>query len=128
MSTKTVLTMEWKEGKHLSEYDSMEPTQKQRNQIAQTLWDFYLYQIHELRKVHADPHPGNFMVSPDNELIALDFGCVKALPEDFYHSYFKLTNPENITNRETFIGILKELDVITDTDTPEEQKLLVDTF
>jgi predicted unusual protein kinase regulating ubiquinone biosynthesis (AarF/ABC1/UbiB family) len=31
-----------------------------------------MYQIHILRKVHADPHPGNFLVS-ENELIALDF-------------------------------------------------------
>jgi predicted unusual protein kinase regulating ubiquinone biosynthesis (AarF/ABC1/UbiB family) len=128
LSTKSVLTMEWKDGKHLSEYDQVSPTQEQRNQIAQTLWDFYLYQIHELRKVHADPHPGNFMVSPDNELIALDFGCVKALPDDFYNSYFKLTHIENITNREVFLGILGELDVINPTDTPEEKKLLADTF
>ncbi|MDB2657179.1 AarF/ABC1/UbiB kinase family protein [Crocinitomicaceae bacterium] len=128
LSTQTVLTMEWKEGKHLSEYDEMNPTLEQRNQIAQTLWDFYLYQIHELRKVHADPHPGNFMVSPENELIALDFGCVKALPDDFYNSYFKLIHSENITNRETFVSILKELDVITESDTAEEQKLLADTF
>lgn len=128
LSTKTVLTMEWKDGKHLSEYDQMEPTSEQRNQIAQTLWDFYLFQIHELRSVHADPHPGNFMVSPENELIALDFGCVKALPEDFYNSYFKLTHLENIQNRETFVGILEELDVVTRDDTPEEKKLLADTF
>ncbi len=128
LSTQTVLTMEWKEGKHLSEYDEMNPTLEQRNQIAQTLWDFYLYQIHELRKVHADPHPGNFMVSQENELIALDFGCVKALPDDFYNSYFKLIHAENITNRETFVSILKELDVITESDTAEEQELLADTF
>ncbi len=128
LSTKTVLTMEWKEGKHLSEYDQVAPTKERRNQIAQTLWDFYLFQIHELRRVHADPHPGNFMVSPENELIALDFGCVKALPDDFYHSYFKLTHIENITHRETFVQILGELDVFNENDTPEEQKLLADTF
>jgi len=128
LSSKTVLTMEWKEGKHLSEFDQLAPTQEQRNQIAQTLWDFYLYQIHELRKVHADPHPGNFMVSPKNELIALDFGCVKELPEDFYTSYFKLTHPENIKNRDVFVSILKELDVITESDSPAEQKLIADTF
>jgi predicted unusual protein kinase regulating ubiquinone biosynthesis (AarF/ABC1/UbiB family) len=128
LSTETVLTMQWKEGKHLSEYDELNPTQEQRNQVAQTLWDFYLFQIHELRKVHADPHPGNFMVSPDNELIALDFGCVKALPDDFYHSYFKLTHAENITNRDIFVGILKELDVITEGDSESDQNLLADTF
>jgi predicted unusual protein kinase regulating ubiquinone biosynthesis (AarF/ABC1/UbiB family) len=27
--------------------------------VGQALWDFYMYQIHILKKVHADPHPGN---------------------------------------------------------------------
>jgi predicted unusual protein kinase regulating ubiquinone biosynthesis (AarF/ABC1/UbiB family) len=26
--------------------------------VGQALWDFYMYQIHILKKVHADPHPG----------------------------------------------------------------------
>jgi predicted unusual protein kinase regulating ubiquinone biosynthesis (AarF/ABC1/UbiB family) len=128
LSSKTVLTMEWMDGKHLSEYDQMSPTKEQRNLVAQTLWDFYLYQIHELRRVHADPHPGNFMVSPNHELIALDFGCMKSLPNEFYDSYFKLIHQENITNRETFISILKELDMITDNDIEESQTLIADTF
>ena len=128
LSSKTVLTMEWKEGLHLSEYDRANPSQEQRSAIAQTLWDFYLYQIHELRKVHADPHPGNFMVSPENELIALDFGCVKELPEDFYTSYFKLTDHNNVTNEESFLQILSELHVVTKEDTPEERNLISDVF
>lgn len=128
LSSKTVLTMEWKEGLHLSEYDQINPSLHQRNAIAQTLWDFYMYQIHELRKVHADPHPGNFMVSPKNELIALDFGCIKELPEDFYASYFKLTDHNNVTNKESFLQILSELQVVTKEDTPEERNLISDVF
>jgi predicted unusual protein kinase regulating ubiquinone biosynthesis (AarF/ABC1/UbiB family) len=27
------------------------------NKVGQALWDFYMYQIHILKKVHADPHP-----------------------------------------------------------------------
>jgi predicted unusual protein kinase regulating ubiquinone biosynthesis (AarF/ABC1/UbiB family) len=34
-------------------------------------------------KVHADPHPGNFLVNDNNELVALDFGCMKQIPTDF---------------------------------------------
>jgi predicted unusual protein kinase regulating ubiquinone biosynthesis (AarF/ABC1/UbiB family) len=52
------------------------------NKVGQALWDFYMYQIHILKKVHADPHPGN-LVNDNNELVALDFGCMKQIPTDF---------------------------------------------
>jgi predicted unusual protein kinase regulating ubiquinone biosynthesis (AarF/ABC1/UbiB family) len=48
-----------------------------------------------LRKVHADPHPGNFLVSDKNELI-LDFGCMKIIPNEFYVPYFELIDPQVI--------------------------------
>lgn len=31
---------------------------------------------------HADPHPGNLMVSPDGELVVLDFGMVVRVPRE----------------------------------------------
>ena len=36
-----------------------------------------MYQIHVLKKVHADPHPGNLLSVRKNELIVIDFGCMK---------------------------------------------------
>ena len=63
---------------------------------------FLLYQIHHLRKVHADPHPGNFLISKKGTLIAIDFGCMKEVPEDFYIPYFELANKESINNKVIF--------------------------
>ena len=37
--------------------------QELRNQIGQALWDFYQFQQHKLRAMHADPHPGNFIIT-----------------------------------------------------------------
>ncbi|MDB4533805.1 AarF/UbiB family protein [Vicingaceae bacterium] len=127
-SSKSLLTMEWMEGLHLSEYTDSEASTKDRNKIAQTLWDFFMYQIHVLQKVHADPHPGNFLVSNKNELIALDFGCVKVLPKEFYDPYFELTKIENITNSEKLLKILDELEMVLDEDSADDKKLLTDTF
>jgi predicted unusual protein kinase regulating ubiquinone biosynthesis (AarF/ABC1/UbiB family) len=74
--------MDWMTGKHLSEF--AKPIAKEiANKVGQALWDFYMYQIHILKKVHADPHPGNFLVNDNNELVALDFGCMKQIPTDF---------------------------------------------
>ena len=41
--------MDWMEGLHLNEFLSTNPSQKIRNKIGQTLWNFYDYQVHVLR-------------------------------------------------------------------------------
>ena len=86
LSSEKILTMEWMHGIHLSEYTSQEKSNfLNNNLIGQTLWDFYMYQIHYLKQVHADPHPGNFLIDKNYNLVALDFGCVKEIPNDFYY-------------------------------------------
>jgi predicted unusual protein kinase regulating ubiquinone biosynthesis (AarF/ABC1/UbiB family) len=37
----------------------------------------------QARRIHADPHPGNFLVTEEGKLALLDFGCVKVFREDF---------------------------------------------
>ena len=92
LSSDRVITMDWMHGKVLKEFMATNPDQETRNKIGQAMWDFYNFQIHELKEVHADPHPGNFLVTKDNKLAIIDFGCVKKIPEDFYKSYFQLLN------------------------------------
>jgi predicted unusual protein kinase regulating ubiquinone biosynthesis (AarF/ABC1/UbiB family) len=89
--------------------------------IGQTLWDFYMYQIHNLKKVHADPHPGNFLVSDRAELIALDFGCMKHIPNEFYTPYFELAKKENLNNPEFFENTLYQLEILLPSDSTEEK-------
>ena len=128
-TTSKILTMDWMEGVHLSEYVKREKlNQKERNLLGQTLWDFYMFQIHGLRKVQADPHPGNFMVSEQGELIAIDFGCIKEIPEDFYIPYFELSKKENIEDQESFVKLLTDLEILLDTDTEEETMYFLALF
>ncbi len=119
-SSNRIITMDWMQGIHLSEFGEREPDQKNRNSIGQALWDFYMYQIHQLKKVHADPHPGNFLVSANYELIALDFGCMKEVPEDFYKPYFELAEKDNLDNPVFFKSKLYELEILRNDDSEEE--------
>ncbi|MEM9142396.1 MAG: AarF/UbiB family protein, partial [Bacteroidota bacterium] len=123
-----IITMDWMEGKHLSEFAKCPFSRELGNQLGQTLWDFYMFQIHGLRKVHADPHPGNFMVDPKGVLIALDFGCIKEIPEDFYRPYFELAEGDNLDNAQTFTQKLYELEILTPTDSPEELRFFTALF
>lgn len=120
LSSERIITMDYMKGEHLSEFVTHNTDQKLSNQLGQALWDFYMFQIHNLRKVHADPHPGNFLISPDGKLIALDFGCMKHIPEEFYVPYFELAKKESLEDKELFNQKLYELEILRKDDTQEE--------
>ena len=128
LSSERIITMDWMSGLHISEFAKTEFSQEDANRIGQTLWDFYMYQIHHLKAVHADPHPGNFLVNDKKELIAIDFGCIKKIPNQFYTPYFELAIPENINNREFFLQKLYELEILREDDTPREMEFFSELF
>ena len=120
-SSEKILTMDWMEGLHISEYVAQEDQNKEMDQrLGQTLWNFYMFQIHHLKKVHADPHPGNFLIDKDYNLVALDFGCVKAIPDEFYTPYFELSELDIQENPERFQTILCDLEILRTDDKPDE--------
>lgn len=127
-SSEKIITMDWMTGIHLSEFTNKNANQEIANKIGQALWDFYMYQIHILRKVHADPHPGNFLVSSKNELVALDFGCMKQIPNEFYVPYFELINKEVIDNKILFEKKLFELEILRVDDSKEEIEYFTQMF
>lgn len=122
LSSEKILTMDWMEGEHLSEFAVRNTNPETGDKLGQALWDFYMFQIHHLRRVHADPHPGNFLVDENQNLIAIDFGCIKQIPEEFYIPYFELANPKIINNPEIFSKKLYELEILRLDDSPEEVK------
>ncbi|WNH11770.1 ABC1 kinase family protein [Thalassobellus suaedae] len=127
-SSERIITMDYMEGEHLSEFTAYNTNQEKANTLGQALWDFYMFQIHKLKKVHADPHPGNFLISKQGELIALDFGCMKSIPNEFYTPYFELANPENINNEAFFISKLYELEILKEDDSKEELEFFTKMF
>jgi predicted unusual protein kinase regulating ubiquinone biosynthesis (AarF/ABC1/UbiB family) len=61
-----------------------------------------MYQIHILKKVHADPHPETLLVNKNNELVALDFGCMKPFPMTL-RAYFELIDKEVIDDKKRLV-------------------------
>ncbi|WP_435577441.1 ABC1 kinase family protein [Gilvibacter sp.] len=128
LSNERIITMDFMNGKHLSEFAAQNTDQELSDKLGQTLWDFYMFQMHQLKAVHADPHPGNFLVNEAGELIAIDFGCIKKVPEEFYTPYFQLAEPGAIANEEFFAQKLEELEIIKDTDTADERFFFTELF
>ena len=128
LSSERIITMDYMEGEHLSEFAAHNTDNIKANKLGQALWDFYMYQIHNLKKVHADPHPGNFLISSGGQLIALDFGCMKSIPKEFYTPYFELAKKENINNRQFFKDKLYELEILKEEDSNEEIEFFTEMF
>ena len=128
LSSERIITMDYMKGEHLSEFVAHNTNQKLSNKLGQALWDFYMYQIHVLKKVHADPHPGNFLISDEGDLIALDFGCMKAIPDEFYVPYFELAKKESLENAEIFTKKMYELEILRKDDNEEEVAFFSDMF
>lgn len=128
LSSERIITMDYMTGDHLSEFTAKNTDQDMANQIGQSLWDFYMYQIHVLKKVHADPHPGNFLISKEGNLIALDFGCMKTIPDDFYVPYFELAEQESINNKAIFREKMFELEILRSEDSLKELEFFTNMF
>lgn len=123
-SSKRVLTMQWLDGMHLDDFLRTNPSQEVRNQIGQAMWDFYDFQVHTLKAVHADPHPGNFLMRTDGTLGVIDFGCIKEIPEDFYYHYFGLLVEDVLKSPKAIDRIMRHMQIIHDSDSkPVQQKL-----
>lgn len=119
-SSEKIITMDWMSGIHISEFASRNSDKAIADQLGQALWDFYMYQIHILRKVHADPHPGNFLVNEKKQLVAIDFGCMKQIPNEFYVPYFELISKDVIDNKDLFSKKLFELEILREDDSAAE--------
>lgn len=127
-SAEKIITMDWIEGKHLKDFLQTQPNQATRNRIGQALWDFYHHQIHQLKEVHADPHPGNFLITAGNKLGIIDFGCVKEIPEDFYESYFRLLQPGVVEDESELMELFYRLEFLFPSDTAKEKKYFSGVF
>ena len=119
LSSRHILTMEWIDGMQLDRFADGEASQTERDVIGQALWDFYTHQVHDLNLFHADPHPGNFLVS-GNKLCVLDFGCTKQITHEFYRKQFRFLDPNLPENPALLEKALRDLDVIIASDTTKE--------
>jgi len=127
-STPKILTMDWLEGSTLSEVLKHTLAQNERDKLGQAMWDFYHFQMHTLKAVHADPHPGNFIITPESKLGIIDFGCVKEISNSFYKIYFQLLDPEILGNSKKREKLFQELNFVYSADNPSEREFFSSVF
>jgi predicted unusual protein kinase regulating ubiquinone biosynthesis (AarF/ABC1/UbiB family) len=78
-STSRVLTMDFLPGRKVTEITPLARTDLDGGPLVDDLFSAYLQQILGEGFFHADPHPGNVLLTPDGRLALLDVGMVARL-------------------------------------------------
>lgn len=76
-ATEQVLVMEFCAGEKLDDAINAIADVERRNALAERFVRLFVSLFHDHHTLHADPHPGNFLLAPDGAIVLLDFGCVR---------------------------------------------------
>lgn len=74
LSTRRIIVMEYVKGDKISEIEKWESRGNSRIILARRIVEIYIEQFLFLKIIHYDPHPGNILVTENNQIILLDFG------------------------------------------------------
>jgi len=97
-STSRILTMEYIDGIKASEIALLEEADLDRSEIARRGLDLIMKQIFVHGFFHADPHPGNIFILPDNVICYLDFGMMGRIGRESRENFADLVM--NIVRRD----------------------------
>ncbi|MGN6782806.1 MAG: ABC1 kinase family protein [Marmoricola sp.] len=79
LTTSRVLTMDYVAGEKVTDLGPLARLEVDGAALADQLFAAYLDQVLGQGLFHADPHPGNVLVTPDGHLVLLDVGMVARL-------------------------------------------------
>ncbi len=89
-SSSRVLTMEYVEGRKITELGPLGKLELDGAPLADDLFAAYLEQVLVEGIFHADPHPGNVLLTPDDRIVLLDIGMVARLAPVYRERLVKL--------------------------------------
>ncbi|NEZ55671.1 ABC1 kinase family protein [Adonisia turfae] len=98
LTARRVLTMEWINGTKLTEPQALESKGLKATEIVEIGVQCSLRQLLEHGFFHADPHPGNLLVTDNGKLAYLDFGMMCTVEE--YQRYGLIEAIVHMVNRD----------------------------
>ena len=90
LSSARVLTMELVTGSKVTEPLGLRRTEHSMRPLVVDLLRGYLDQMFVHGEMHADPHPGNLLITPDHRLAIFDLGMVAHIPPKMRGRLLKL--------------------------------------
>jgi len=102
-----VLISEWIDGTPLSSIIA-NGTREERDHAGTLFERFLLSGPARAGLLHADPHPGNFRITPDGRLGVLDFGAVNLLPEGLPFAFGSLLRTSMVGDADQMLAGLRD--------------------
>jgi ubiquinone biosynthesis protein len=90
LTTEAVLVMDRIWGTPIDDVEAIVRMGVDPGAVARAHAEILLHQVFEVGFFHADPHPGNFLVTDDGRIAILDFGMVGRLEEPTRRSLVRL--------------------------------------
>lgn len=112
LCTRKILVMEWIEGAKITDLSFMNQHQIDPQQIAKTVFDFYLEQFLQSGKFHADPHAGNILIRTDGTVVFIDFGMIGEVRKQDSHYFKQLIHSIIVDDYDKVIQTLDEMNFI----------------
>nr|WP_228369872.1 AarF/UbiB family protein [Caldicellulosiruptor saccharolyticus] len=113
LSSDKVLVTSFIEAKTLNAIDVDSLPQIERIRLGKKLINLYLSQIFELGIFHADPHPGNILITNDHGIAFVDFGMIGRLSSQDKESLSTLLLGIVLNDKKMAIKAFKELGIIS---------------
>jgi len=109
LSSRRVLTMDLVVGCSIREFLKSPRDEDAVERVFDALGDSLMAQVFRDGLCHADPHPGNLMVTDDGALAYVDFGCVLHLSSEERHAYASVIQAFVAGDRQRLAAALREL-------------------
>lgn len=127
-TARRVLTTEFVEATKISDIPRLLELGIDPNQVALIMTEAYCEQILVHGYFHADPHPGNLLVLPGPQVVFIDFGLSKELPEEFRLNYARLVIALINQNDEEMVAAFRTLGFKTKSEDPQSLVALGRSF
>jgi ubiquinone biosynthesis protein len=94
-STGKILTMTWITGRKITDITPLSRTEIDGALLADEMFGAYLHQVLVDGMFHADPHPGNILITDTHQIALIDLGMVSTLTPEAQHKLLKFLSALN---------------------------------
>jgi len=110
----SALVMSYEEGIRIDDVASVKQLDIPFSELMQQLVVFYVEQMLIKGFFHADPHPGNLLVSPSGELILLDFGMVSRISQSMRQAMIYAVKAAYERDFDLLVSATRRMGVLTE--------------
>jgi predicted unusual protein kinase regulating ubiquinone biosynthesis (AarF/ABC1/UbiB family) len=120
VSSRDALIMSFEEGFRFDDREGLSTLQVSFTGLMEKLVLFYTEQILVKGFFHADPHPGNLLVTLQGELVLLDFGMVSRIPNATRLAMINAVKAAYERDFELLVQATRKLGIVTDSAPQDE--------